>query len=180
MLSGKTALITGAGRGIGRAIALAMAKEGARVIVNYRGSREKAEAVREEILAMGAQADIYGCDVSDPEAVREMFQTVTGRYAGLDIPVSYTHLDVYKRQIRLRWARSMIFLPGPGLTPRIIPGIIGRECGSPNSMPVRIFTGCVLPIWWILICCTATEMILTAMPPLLPSSISGSGSFFPF
>lgn len=88
MLSGKTALITGAGRGIGRAIALAMAREGARVIVNYRGSREKAEAVREEILAMGAQADIYGCDVSDPEEVREMFQTVTGRYAGLDILVN--------------------------------------------------------------------------------------------
>lgn len=88
MLSGKTALVTGAGRGIGRAIALAMAREGARVIVNYCGSREKAEAVQAEILAMGAQADIYGCDVSDPEEVREMFQTVTSRYAGLDILVN--------------------------------------------------------------------------------------------
>ena len=57
MLENKIALVTGAGRGIGREIALSLAKEGATVIVNYNGSKERAEAVVEEILA--AEAESY-------------------------------------------------------------------------------------------------------------------------
>ena len=57
MLEGKVAVVTGASRGIGKAIALAFAKEGATVIVNYNGSAAKAEAVVEEICQAGGQAE---------------------------------------------------------------------------------------------------------------------------
>ena len=65
MLTGKVALVTGAGRGIGRAIALSLANSGATVIVNYNGSKERAEAVVKEIVDMGANAEAVQCNVSD-------------------------------------------------------------------------------------------------------------------
>ena len=65
MLTDKTAVITGASRGIGRAIALHMAKLGAQVIINYNGSEEKAKEVQKEIIEAGGRAFIYRCDVSD-------------------------------------------------------------------------------------------------------------------
>ena len=58
MLTGKVALVTGAGRGIGRQIALTLAKNGAAVIVNYNGSKESAEAVVAEITAAGGTAAV--------------------------------------------------------------------------------------------------------------------------
>lgn len=69
-LSGKTALVTGASRGIGRAIALRLAADGANVAVIYAGSADKAETVCEEIRAMGVEAKAYRCDVESAEAVR--------------------------------------------------------------------------------------------------------------
>ena len=70
-LLGKTALVTGASRGIGKAIALRLAADGADVAVIYAGSADKAEAVCEEIRAMGRNARAYCCDVSDPEAAKK-------------------------------------------------------------------------------------------------------------
>ncbi len=65
MLSGKVAIVTGASRGIGRQIALTLAQDIAFVIVNYNGSKEKADAVVEEIKAAGGDAISYQCNVSD-------------------------------------------------------------------------------------------------------------------
>ena len=65
MLSGKVAIVTGASRGIGRETALTLAGYGATVIVNYCGSKDKAEAVVEEIIAAGGTAKAYQGDVSD-------------------------------------------------------------------------------------------------------------------
>lgn len=88
MLNGKIALVTGAAKGIGRAIALALAAEGAVVVVNYNGSREQAEQTVEEIKALGADGCAYQCNVADTEAALAMVKEVTARYGRLDILVN--------------------------------------------------------------------------------------------
>lgn len=88
MLTGKVALVTGAGRGIGAEIARALAKEGAVVIVNYCGSKEKAEALAEEINAGGGSGEAYRCDVSDFAACGEMIQELIQKYGRIDILVN--------------------------------------------------------------------------------------------
>ena len=87
-LSGKTALVTGASRGIGRAIALRLAADGANVAVIYAGSADKAEAVCEEICAMGVEAKAYRCDVASEEAVKETVKAVTAELGKIDILVN--------------------------------------------------------------------------------------------
>lgn len=84
----KTALVTGASRGIGRAIALALVKEGYAVAVNYAGSREAAEAVRDEITAAGGRAFILQGDVSSAEDVDRIFKTVKEEFGFLDVLVN--------------------------------------------------------------------------------------------
>ena len=84
----KTALVTGASRGIGRAIALALAKEGYAVAVNYAGSRKAAEAVRDEITAAGGRAFILQGDVSSAEDVDRIFKTVKEEFGFLDVLVN--------------------------------------------------------------------------------------------
>lgn len=88
MLAGKVALVTGASRGIGKAIACKLAREGAKVIINYNGSKEKAQAVKSEIEAAGGQAEVYQCDVSDYTACETFIQTVIKEEGSLDILVN--------------------------------------------------------------------------------------------
>ena len=88
MLEKKTALVTGAGKGIGRAIALALAKMGVLVIVNYRGSKEQGEETVQKIREMGQEAEAYPCDVSDFQAVETMMKTIVSKYGRLDILVN--------------------------------------------------------------------------------------------
>lgn len=88
MLENKIALVTGAGRGIGREIAISLAAEGAAVIVNYNGSKERAEAVVEEIHAKGGQAEAFQCNVADNEACEAMIKAVIEKYGRIDILVN--------------------------------------------------------------------------------------------
>ena len=88
MLTDKTALVTGAGRGIGRAIALKLAELGAKVIVNYSGSKEKAEETVEMIRSEGGNAEALQCDVSDYRACGELAKNVIEKYGRLDILVN--------------------------------------------------------------------------------------------
>lgn len=88
MLSGKIALVTGASRGIGKAIAMALAENGAYVIVNYRGSREKAEETVNEIRNAGGKAECLACNVSDFSACQEMAKAVLEKHGRLDILVN--------------------------------------------------------------------------------------------
>lgn len=84
----KIAVVTGASRGIGRAIALRLAAEGVFVIVNYNGSKEAAESVVREIETEGGEAAVYGCNVGDFAGCEAFFKEVIGRYGRLDILVN--------------------------------------------------------------------------------------------
>ena len=88
MLENKVALVTGAGRGIGRAIAIALAKEGAEVVVNYNGSEERAKEVKQTIEENGGKASIYKCNVSDFEACEAMIKDIVKEHGRLDILVN--------------------------------------------------------------------------------------------
>jgi 3-oxoacyl-[acyl-carrier protein] reductase len=87
-LEGKVALVTGASRGIGREVALELAKEGANVAVNYAGSEAKAAAVAEEIRSLGREAIVIQADVSDAESVEGMVKQTIEAFGRLDILVN--------------------------------------------------------------------------------------------
>jgi 3-oxoacyl-[acyl-carrier protein] reductase len=88
MLENKIALVTGGSRGIGKEIALSLAKEGAVVIVNYNGSKESAEAVVEEIITAGGKAESYQCNVADGAACEAMVKELIEKYGRVDILVN--------------------------------------------------------------------------------------------
>ena len=87
-LTGKVAVVTGASRGIGRAIALRLAQEGAAVVINYNGSKERAQEVKTEIESAGGTAQIMQCDVADAASCDEMFQTIIKEFGRIDILVN--------------------------------------------------------------------------------------------
>ena len=87
-LSKKVALVTGASRGIGRAVALELAKNGADVVINYSGSEEAAKAVLEEVKALGVQAQIYKADISDFKECSGMIDFVVEKFGKIDILVN--------------------------------------------------------------------------------------------
>lgn len=87
-LEGRVAVITGAGTGMGRAMALLFAREGAAVVVNYRESQEAAEEATREIGAAGGRAVAYRADVSREPEVRAMMQATRDRWGRLDVLVN--------------------------------------------------------------------------------------------
>lgn len=87
-LAGKVALVTGASRGIGAAIAKALGQMGAVALVNYNGSRERALAVVSQIQAAGGQGEAVGCDVSDYAACGRMVEEIVKKYGHVDILVN--------------------------------------------------------------------------------------------
>lgn len=86
--TGKTALVTGSSKGIGRAVAIELARGGANVTVNYSSSKADAEDVAAEIEKVGGKALVVGCDVSDQAAVEDMVAQTVAKFGGLDIFVS--------------------------------------------------------------------------------------------
>jgi acetoacetyl-CoA reductase/3-oxoacyl-[acyl-carrier protein] reductase len=87
-LEGKTALVTGASRGIGRAIALELAREGAKVAINYQSSDEKAKEVADEIAKSGGTCILAKANLADPKEARAMVQRVAEEFGHLDILVN--------------------------------------------------------------------------------------------
>ncbi|MFJ7728993.1 3-oxoacyl-[acyl-carrier-protein] reductase [Neobacillus sp. NPDC097160] len=87
-LAGKAALVTGASRGIGREIALELARQGANVAVNFAGSEAKANEIVDEIKALGRDAFAVKCNVSNSEEVAEMVKGTIDRFGKIDILVN--------------------------------------------------------------------------------------------
>ncbi|KRR23741.1 SDR family NAD(P)-dependent oxidoreductase [Bradyrhizobium retamae] len=87
-LAGKVAIVTGAGRNIGRAIALTVAEGGAFVVVNARSNRAEAEAVAQEIEATGSNAVVHIGDVADANAVQAMVDAAVQQFGRIDILIN--------------------------------------------------------------------------------------------
>ena len=87
-MEGKVAVVTGASRGIGKAIAVKLASKGATVVINYNGSRERAEEVKNEVESAGGKAVIIQYNVADFDACKEFIETVIKEQGRIDILVN--------------------------------------------------------------------------------------------
>ena len=87
-LSGKIAIVTGASRGIGKAIAIKLALEGAKVVINYLANDTEAKNVLEEIIGQNGEAILYKTDITDADNVREMTRQVIKQFGKIDILVN--------------------------------------------------------------------------------------------
>jgi 3-oxoacyl-(acyl-carrier-protein) reductase len=89
-LVGKVAIVTGASRGIGAAIARYLAREGSGVVINYAANAERAEGIREEICALGTEADVLTvqADISNAQQARDLIERTIDHYGRLDILVN--------------------------------------------------------------------------------------------
>ena len=87
-LEGKLALVTGSGRGIGRAVALKLASQGSDIIVNFFRRREAAEKTAKDIEAMGVKVEVIKANVGDPAKIDEMFDIISNKFGHLDIFIS--------------------------------------------------------------------------------------------
>jgi 3-oxoacyl-[acyl-carrier protein] reductase len=109
-LSGKVALVTGASRGIGRAIAVALGRRGAKVIVNYSSRADAAREAAAEVEAAGGKAAIAGFDVADGAAVTEAIKAIGKDHGGLDILVNNAGVAINGLVMRFsddNWQRTM-------------------------------------------------------------------------
>jgi enoyl-[acyl-carrier protein] reductase III len=109
-LANKVALVTGASRGIGRAIALKLAGAGCDVAVLYHNSQDEAEAVCSSVEALGRKSVAVATDVSDPDSVVEAFAAFRQRFERLDIVVSNAATGVLRSALQLtvkHWRRCM-------------------------------------------------------------------------
>lgn len=88
LLTGKTAIVTGGSRGIGRAVSLLLAREGANVAIVYAGNTAAAEETKQQAEALGAAASVFQCDVADEQAVADMVKAVKTQFGSVDILVN--------------------------------------------------------------------------------------------
>ena len=110
LLEGKTAIVTGAARGIGKAIALEYAKQGAEVAVVFRARSEAAEATEQELKACGVKVQSYVADASDFEAVHEVVKQIHADFGHIDILVNnagITQDTLMMRMSEEQWDRVL-------------------------------------------------------------------------
>jgi 3-oxoacyl-[acyl-carrier protein] reductase len=103
-LEGKIALVTGASRGLGKAIAIKLAQQGSKIAVNYMTSDDKAQSVVEEIQSTGGAAIAVKANISDTNAVKEMIKTVVEKWRKIDILVN--NAGIVKDNLILRMSDS--------------------------------------------------------------------------
>ena len=134
-LSGKVALVTGGGRGIGRAISLALAREGAAVVLTYVSNAIAADRTAREITARGGRASAFRADVRDRSAVRASVQHAEDTFGGLDILVNNAGINKpedFDRITEEAWDEVLaVNLKGPFLCcQEALPAMIRRGGGS--------------------------------------------------
>ena len=152
-LAGKTALVTGAARGIGRAVARKLAHAGCDVVLNYYNSHEEAEALCAEFQALGRRAVALKASVSQPDSVDDLFVEVRKHFEHLDIVVSNAASGVLKPAMDMtlkhwRWCMETNAFALNLLAQRAVPmmGHGGRiialsSLGSQRAMPNYAFIG---------------------------------------
>ncbi len=101
-LAGKVALVTGGSRGIGKQIALELAAQGAKVVVNYAGSEQKAKEVVESIRTAGQEAIAIQADIADPDAVKSLIDETVQTFGAIDILVNNAGITRDNLLIRMK------------------------------------------------------------------------------
>lgn len=134
-LDGKIAVVTGAGKNIGREIALTLARDGASVVVNGRGDQAAVDGVAEEIRALGGRAFGHLADVSDEASVAAMVERTVAEFGGIDIVVSNAGLRRQTPFLEMGLAewREILSVALDGafiLTRACVPHMLGREGGA--------------------------------------------------
>ena len=152
-LAGKVALVTGAARGIGRAIATKLARSGADVVVNYYNSHEEAEGLCAQFRALGRRAVAIKASVSQPDSVDDLFTEARKHFDHLDIVVSNAASGVLKPAMEMslkhwRWCMETnafaLNLLAQRAAPLLRPGgriIAMSSLGSVRAMPNYAFIG---------------------------------------
>lgn len=140
-LEGRVALVTGAGRNIGRATILKLAAEGANVVVNARANRDEAEAVAAEARALGVDALPVLADVSDRTQVEAMMRTATDRFGKIDILINNAAIRPHKSFTEITvedWeqARGVVLDGAFYCTHALIPSMVRNRFGR-----ILFFTG---------------------------------------
>ena len=140
-LEGKTALVTGSGRNIGRAIILKLAEEGANVIVNARSNKEEAKSVATEARELGVEALPFIADVADRQQVTDMFTAAEEQFGGVDILVSNAAIRPRKPFTELtydewEWVRGVVLDGAFHVAHAAIPNMAKNEYGR-----IVFFTG---------------------------------------
>lgn len=138
-LEGQVALVTGASRGIGRAVALALAREGAKVIINYSRNHEAAEALLKRLVAEGGQGGVLGFDVSEQQEVEEAVKKIIDGYRKIDILVNnagITSDGLLLRQSAQDWNRVLAINLGgaANCTRAVCKGMIRERYGRIVNM----------------------------------------------
>jgi len=171
-LHGQVALVTGAARGIGRAIARKLASEGADVAINYYNSHEDAEALCGEVLALGRRAVAIQGSVGVPDSVDEMFAALRETYDRVDIVVSNAASGVLKPVMEMglkhfRWCMETNALAVNLLAQRAVPMmkeggriIAMSSLGAERAMPDYGFIGASKAALEALVRALAQELIV--------------------
>jgi 3-oxoacyl-[acyl-carrier protein] reductase len=115
----KIVLITGSSRGVGRSTAIAFAKEGAIVVVNYSSNEEKANSLVKEIVEMGSKAIAIKCDVSQEDQVKQMIEEIINHFGKLDILINNAgmvyDIPMFEKTVD-QWTRTLaVNVVGPFL-----------------------------------------------------------------